>query len=246
VNCGECNGVCPVYDAVALRLPQTLVHSAETAGRRGVVPARVAGLLDLCLRCGSCEQVCQAGIAHLATYEALEGLRATSASGRSRAAAAFDRICGTGRGEPDGAETREARRATLAVLRRSPRYRRAFLELRPGEYLRRVPASAPGRVSYLVLRAEAGAGAAATCRHCAACVAVCPAGANREFEADDPRLITTAQAECVGCGTCVEICPANRDNGGQTLRVIEAPAAGWFGALDEFDRATGNRREAQA
>jgi Pyruvate/2-oxoacid:ferredoxin oxidoreductase delta subunit len=100
-----------------------------------------------------------------------------------------------------------------------------------------VPASAAGRVSYLVLRAEADAGAAAGCRHCAACVAVCPSGANREFEADDPRLITTEQADCVGCGTCVEVCPANRDNGGQTLRVVEAPAAAWLGALDEFDRA---------
>ncbi len=220
VNCGECNGVCPVYDAAALRLPQTLVHSAETAGRRGRVPARVGALLDLCVRCGSCEQVCQAGIAHLETYGALEELRAGGA-------------CGDGQSN----ETREARRATLAALRRSPHYRRTFLELRPGEYLRRVPASVSGRVSYLVLRAETADGAAATCRHCAACVAVCPSGANREFEADDLRLITTEQADCVGCGTCVEVCPANRDNGGQTLRVVEAPAAQWLAALGEFDRA---------
>ena len=232
VNCGECNGVCPVYDALALRLPQTLVHSAETASRRGVVPGRVAALLDLCVRCGSCEQVCQAGISHLETYAALEELRAGT-----------DGHAGPTPGE---AAARAARRATLAALRRSPRYRRAFLELRPGEYLRRVPASAAGRVSYLVLRAEADDGAAATCRHCAACVAVCPSGANREFEADDLCLITTEQAECVGCGTCVEVCPANRDNGGQTLRVVEAPAAAWLGALDEFDQVGGGSRRAGA
>ncbi|HUK77933.1 MAG TPA: 4Fe-4S dicluster domain-containing protein, partial [Thermoleophilia bacterium] len=218
VNCGECNAVCPLYDALALRLPQSLVHAAETAGARRALPAGAAELLDLCLRCGSCEQVCQAGIAHLATYAALEALRPTDAAGDA----------------PSG-DRRAARQATLAALRRTPRYRRAFLELRPGEYLRRTPASVPGRVSYLVLRAEADDGAASTCRHCAACVAVCPSGANREFEADDARLITTEQGDCVGCGTCVEVCPANRDNGGQTLRVVEAPAASWLAALDEFE-----------
>ncbi len=92
-----------------------------------------------------------------------------------------------------------------------------------------------------LLRAENDAGAAATCRHCAACVAVCPAGANREFECADLRLVTTDQASCVGCGTCVEVCPANRDNGGQTLRVVEAPSTDWLAALDEF---TGGRAPA--
>ena len=38
--------------------------------------------------------------------------------------------------------------------------------------------------------------------------------------------------ECIGCGVCVEVCPANRRNGGQTLRVMAAPAAGWERALD--------------
>jgi len=215
VNCGECNAVCPLYDAVALRLPQSLVHAAETAGPRRALSAGAGELLDLCVRCGSCEQVCQAGIAHLATYAELEALRAARPTG------------------PE-AERRAAHETTLAALRRTPRYRRAFLELRPGEYLRRTPASVPGRVSFLVLRAEADDGAASTCRHCAACVAVCPSGANREFEADDLRLITTEQGDCVGCGTCVEVCPANRDNGGQTLRVVEAPAPSWLAALDEF------------
>ncbi len=223
VNCGECNAVCPLYDALALRLPQSLVHAAETAAARRTLPSGAAGLLDLCLRCGSCEQVCQAGIAHLATYAALETLRSTDAS----------------------ADRRAARQATLAALRRTPRYRRAFLELRPGEYLRRTPASVAGRVSYLVLRAEAGDGAASTCRHCAACVAVCPSGANREFEADDARLITTEQGDCVGCGTCVEVCPANRDNGGQTLRVLEAPAPSWLTALDEFEAVAAHGRAGQ-
>jgi ferredoxin len=131
-----------------------------------------------------------------------------------------------------------ARQAGLTALRRSPRYRRAFLDIRPGEYLRRTPASLAGRATFLVLRAENDAGAAATCRHCAACVAVCPSGANREFESADPRLVTTDQASCVGCGTCVEVCPANRDNGGQTLRVVEAPATDWLAALDELATGT--------
>ena len=240
VNCGECNAVCPLYDALALRLPQSLVHAAETAGARRALPSGAAGLLDLCLRCGSCEQVCQAGIAHLATYAALEALRPTDASGDGkRRGAAGDRIAAE-----DGlsGDRGAARQATLAALRRTPRYRRAFLELRPGEYLRRTPASVPGRVTYLVLRAEADDGAASTCRHCAACVAVCPSGANREFEADDARLITTEQGDCVGCGTCVEVCPANRDNGGQTLRVLEAPASSWLTALDEFEAGAAHGR----
>ena len=222
VNCGECNAVCPVYDELALRLPQALVHHAETACARRRLPDGAEVLLDVCLRCGGCEQVCQAGIAHLDLYAALEALRPAPPA---RAAA------GAGAGLW---EDRAAREAALGALRRSQRYRRAFLEVRAGEYLRRTPASLAGRVSFLVLRAENDAGAAATCRHCAACVAVCPSGANREFEQADVRLISTDQASCVGCGTCVEVCPANRDNGGQTLRVVEAPAADWLDALKEF------------
>ena len=158
-------------------------------------------------------------------YAELESLR------RSRGAAAPARA---GAPAGDGAPDRAALQAALAALRRSPRYRRAFLEIRPGEYLRRAPAPLAGRATFLVLRAENDAGAAATCRHCAACVAVCPSGANREFERSDPRLVTTDEASCVGCGTCVEVCPANRDNGGQTLRVVEAPAIDWLAALGEF------------
>jgi ferredoxin len=234
VNCGECNAVCPVYDELALRLPQALVHHGETACARRRLPAGAGVLLDLCLRCGGCEQVCQAGIAHLEVYAALEELRSArpaSAAGGSHAAG------GLGAGIE---RNRAAREAALAALRRAPRYRRAFLEIRPGEYLRRTPAALAGRVSFLVLRAENDAGAAATCRHCAACVAVCPSGANHEFEDADVRLISTDQASCVGCGTCVEVCPANRDNGGQTLRVVEAPAADWLAAVSEFAALSGS------
>jgi FAD/FMN-containing dehydrogenase/ferredoxin len=228
VNCGECNAVCPVYDELALRLPQALVHHGETTCKRRRLPAGAGVLLDLCLRCGGCEQVCQAGIAHLEVYAALEELRPVKPARESA------------KPNSDDQASRAAREAALAALRRSPRYRRAFLEIRPGEYLRRTPASLPGRVSFLVLRAENDAGAAATCRHCAACVAVCPSGANREFEDADVRLISTDQASCVGCGTCVEVCPANRDNGGQTLRVVEAPAADWLAALSELAALRGS------
>jgi glycolate oxidase len=228
VNCGECNAVCPVYDELALRLPQALVHHGETACARRRLSAGAGVLLDLCLRCGGCEQVCQAGIAHLEVYAALEELRPATPARESADSGSGDQ------------GSRAAREAALAALRRSPRYRRAFLEVRPGEYLRRTPASLAGRVSFLVLRAENDAEAAATCRHCAACVAVCPSGANREFEDADVRLISTDQASCVGCGTCVEVCPANRDNGGQTLRVVEAPAADWLAALSEFGALSGS------
>jgi FAD/FMN-containing dehydrogenase/ferredoxin len=241
VNCGECNAVCPLYDELALRLPQALVHHAETACARRRLPAGAGALLDLCLRCGGCEQVCQAGIAHLDTYATLEALRHAGADAPVQGGGAADtEAFGAGGGaEPvgglgDDRLGRAARQAALAALRCSPRYRRAFLEVRPGEYLRRTPAALAGRLSFLVLRAENDAGAAATCRHCAACVAVCPVGANREFERADLRLVTTDQVSCVGCGTCVEVCPANRDNGGQTLRVVEAPATDWLAALDEF------------
>ena len=64
--------------------------------------------------------------------------------------------------------------------------------------------------------------------------------ANREFEGADPRWITTAQERCVGCGTCVEVCPANQLNGGQTLRVMEAPTRDWFIALEEFEKGASN------
>jgi Fe-S-cluster-containing dehydrogenase component len=66
-------------------------------------------------------------------------------------------------------------------------------------------------------------------------VPVCPTGANREYAADDARLVTTDESACVGCGVCVEVCPANRSNGGQTLRVVEAPSAEWQAALAESE-----------
>jgi ferredoxin len=90
-----------------------------------------------------------------------------------------------------------------------------------------------------VLRAENEAGPAATCLHCAACVPVCPTGANREFGVEDARLITTDEMSCIGCGSCVEVCPANKLNGGQTLRVVEQPAPAWLAALTDFEGARG-------
>jgi Fe-S-cluster-containing hydrogenase component 2 len=67
-------------------------------------------------------------------------------------------------------------------------------------------------------------------------VPVCPTHANRGFEGADPRWITTVQSRCIGCGSCVEVCPANHANGGQTLRVMEAPTGQWFEALAQFEQ----------
>jgi ferredoxin len=132
---------------------------------------------------------------------------------------------------------RERQVAILAALRGSSRYLREFLEVRPGGYGKRQPVALPGLARYLVLRAENDAGPAATCIHCGACVSVCPTSANREFEGADPRSITTEQERCIGCGTCVEVCPANLANGGQTLRVVEAPTLDWFVAIESLERS---------
>ena len=213
VNCGECNTVCPIFHEAGIRLPQMLTHLGEAA-YAGQDLTRTGGtLLDLCMRCGNCEEVCQAGIPHLPLYEVMQQ-----------------------QANQQGHADRERHLAILGAVRGSPRYTREFLDLRPGGYIKRTPASLPGVARFRLLRAENDAGPAATCIHCGGCVAVCPTEANKEFEGGDPRGITTDQDRCIGCGTCVEVCPANLLNGGQTLRVMEAPAAAWFQVVEEFDR----------
>jgi len=224
VNCGECNSVCPIFHESKVRLPQMLTHLGE-ALHGGEPIGRTGGtLLDLCMRCGNCEEVCQAGIPHLALYGQME-----------RADAAGSDAAGGRDADGRNADRTERHVALLATLRSSGRYR-DFLDVRDGGYLKRAPVALPGLTRYLVLRAENDAGPAATCIHCGACVTVCPTHANREFEGDDPRWITTIQNRCIGCGTCVEVCPANHANGGQTLRVVDAPTGDLFDALAEFER----------
>ena len=217
VNCGECNSVCPIYHASAIRLPQTLTHHGELsyAGRPPQGSACV--LLGLCMRCGNCQEVCQAGIPHLELYADMDAK--------------------AGRNGDHGDLDSAARALALVSVRGSARYRDVFLDVRPGMYLRRAPASLPGTLRFRVLRAENDAGPAATCLHCAACVPACPTGANLEFADPDARLVITDESSCIGCGACVEVCPANKRNGGQTLRVVEAPTAATLAAIAAFEVA---------
>jgi ferredoxin len=221
VNCGECNSVCPIFHDAKIRLPQMLTHIGEGLSRDGAVAGTEQLLLDLCMRCGNCEEVCQADIPHLALYAALEARAGTLDEPR-----------------------RERHVAILSHLRHSERYMREFLDVRPGGYLQRTPASLTGEVRFLLFRAENDAGPEDTCIHCGACVSVCPTSANLEYqEAGDPRRITTVLAKCIGCGTCVEVCPANLKNGGHTLRVMEAPTREFLETVELFEtRAKGSTR----
>lgn len=215
VNCGECNAVCPIFHDAKIRLPQMLTHIGESLGVRSQVVATPQLLLDMCMRCGNCEEVCQAGIPHLDLYAAMEERAGTYDEAR-----------------------RERHTTILAHLRYSESYTREFLGVRPGGYLQRTPASLPGEMRFLLLRAENDAGAEATCIHCAACVPVCPTHANNQYEdTSDLRLITTDLERCIGCGTCVEVCPANLKNGGRTLRVMEAPTDEFFDVVASLSAA---------
>ena len=225
VNCGECNSVCPIFHDAKIRLPQMLTHLGENLRQRGGTYAGTPQLLlDLCMRCGNCAEVCQADIPHLDLYEAME-----KCSGKL------------------DTERRERHTAVVSHLRHSDRYTRQFLGVRPGGYLVRTPASLPGEVRFVLFRAENDAGPSDTCIHCGACVPVCPTNANLEFQEEaDPRRITTDLAKCIGCGTCVEVCPANDVNGGRTLRVMEAPARVFFDLMADFERRHGGNGDATA
>ena len=202
-----------------------LTHLGETLGEGASAAAVLDGshqggtpqlLLDLCMRCGNCQEACQADIPHLALYAAME---------RESGAAPPER--------------HERHVAVLAHLRHSEGYLRDFLGVRPGGYVQRTPASLPGEVRYVLFRGENDAGPTDTCVHCGACVGVCPTHANLEFEAEgNARRITTDLNRCIGCGTCVEVCPANQKNGGRTLRVMEAPVREFFAILAAFDGAS--------
>jgi ferredoxin len=220
VNCGECNSVCPIFDDAKIRLPQMLTHIGESLRHGGTIHGTGQLLLDLCMHCGNCQEVCQADIPHLPLYEAMEKHA----------------------GKVDD-ERRERHVAILASLRHSDRYREQFLALRPGGYLQRTPASLPGEVRFVLFRAENDSGPEDTCIHCGACVPVCPTSANLEFqEPGDVRRITTDLNRCIGCGTCVEVCPANHRNEGRTLRVMEAPTVEFFEVFSAFETRTGGTR----
>lgn len=209
VNCGECNAVCPIFHDARIRLPQMLTHLGESvASLQGTSEL----LLDLCMRCGNCAEVCQAGIPHLDLYAELD--RRTDAMDASR---------------------RQRHTGILEHLRHSERYLREFLAVRPGVYLQRTQASLPGEVRYVLFRAENDAGPRDTCIHCGACVPVCPSEANMQYQEADARRITTDLNKCIGCGTCVEVCPANGANAGRTLRVVEAPTREFYEVFAAFE-----------
>src|SRR5262249_44519948 len=217
VNCGECNSVCPIFDDARIRLPQLLTHIGEGVRAKAALGDTEQLLLDLCMRCGNCQEVCQADIPHLPLYAAMEK-----------------------RSGPASMERRERHAAVLQHLRHSDRYLREFLGVRPGAYAQRTAASLPGEIRYVLFRAENDAGPADTCVHCGACVPVCPTSANLEFQdTADVRRISTDLARCIGCGTCVEVCPANQKNGGHTLRVVEAPHRDFFDAAAAFELQIG-------
>jgi ferredoxin len=213
VNCGECNSVCPIFHDAGIRLPQMLTHLGEGLQQRDELVGTPQLLLDLCMRCGNCEEVCQADIPHLSLYAQMEA-----------------------QAGPVQGERRERHAAILTTLRHSERYLRDFLNVRPGYYLNRTPASLPGEVRFVLFRAENEDGADVSCLHCGACVPVCPTEANHEYEVGtDLRRITTEWSRCVGCGTCVEVCPANQINGGRTLRVMEAPTREFFEVVRQLE-----------
>lgn len=219
VNCGECNSVCPVFHDAKIRLPQMLTHLGENLRSPGHFSGTQELLLDLCMRCGNCEQVCQADIPHRVLFTAMEE-----------------------RTQADDASRQERQLTILNHLRHSERYTGEFLRVRPGGYVHRTPASLSGETSYLLRRAGAESPAETACIHCGLCVSVCPTAANHEYEdPEDLRHITTDEKRCIGCGTCVEVCPSNRENGGRTLRVMEAPGREFFEVLEALQSGTEER-----
>ncbi len=221
VNCGECNSVCPVYDASgdrACRRRSSTTASSLHAGARAARQRR--------RRCSTC--ACAAATAR------------RSARPASRTSTCTPLMAARGRRRPRRYEHARHAAARWPRCAAPPRYRDALPRRAPGHVPAPRAGRAPGAVRFRVLRAENDAGPAATCLHCAACVPVVPHRAPTASSSDaDARLVTTDEYSCIGCGACVEVCPANRNNGGQTLRVVEAPTAAGAGGARRVRKAGG-------
>jgi len=178
-QCGACVTRCPVYRATG---DETLTArgkllTIKKALEKGELELSKAMPLYFCLRCGRCDEECQAHLKHLSLFEGLEKYLADSGN------------------FPIG-EVRNF----IRELENSPEFQR-FLDIVRTGFDQKIREKRNTFPRYRVGINEEH------CIHCGTCVDACIYSVRKRGESDPRLILIEDEGLCRGCGSCLERCP---------------------------------------
>lgn len=178
-QCGVCVGRCPLYHAVRR---ETLTARGKLLALRRALDTKRVSLgellpLYLCLRCGRCDEGCQAGFRHRDLFARVEAVLANRIPFPLAEIGAFVR-----------------------QVEESPEFSR-FLDVVRTGFDQKIQEARQTFPKYRVAIDEE------ICLHCGTCVDACMFSVRRRSETDPRRVVVADELLCRGCGACIERCP---------------------------------------